>query len=55
MIDGYKTYICAAVGCLIWILWTCGVIDTETALKILTLIATGGLASLRHAVKKLEG
>jgi len=55
MLDGYKTYICAFLGCLIWIAWVCGVIDTETALKILTLIATGGLASLRHAVKKLEG
>jgi len=55
MINGYKTYICAFLGCLTWFAWIFGVIDSETALKILALITSGGLAGLRHAVKKLEG
>lgn len=55
MIDGYKTYILVLIGCIIWICWVCGVIDSETALKILTLIITGKFATLRHAIKKLEG
>lgn len=49
MLEGYKTYICSALGALIVGGFFMGWVDQGTANMLLALLGFGGLAALRAA------
>lgn len=54
MLEGYKTYICAALIIVAGVLYMLKLLDDSTLLVVVTLLTGGGLASARSATKKLE-
>jgi len=54
MLEGYKTYICAALIIIAGVLYMLKLLDESTLLIVVTLLTGGGLASARSATKKLE-
>lgn len=53
-INGNKTYIVAAVGAIVTLLWYLGVITQEQATAILVALGFGGMATLKHGQQKTE-
>lgn len=52
--DGKKTYFVAAAAGVVVAAWVLGLIDGETASKLLGLLGAGGLCTLRHGISKGE-
>jgi hypothetical protein len=53
-INGFKTYIVSAIGVLLYGLEAMGYIPKGTADKVMPLLGFLGLATLRHAVAKVD-
>ena len=51
--QGYRTYICAALAALVTILYALQVIDQDTWQKLMGILVAGGAAALRAAVDKV--
>jgi hypothetical protein len=51
-LDGYKTYLFVALIILIEVLEVAGYLDSAVANSLEIFMGAGGLAGLRHAVKK---
>ena len=52
-LDGYKTYIFVALIIVIEVLEVAGYIDSAVAGSLEVFMGAGGIAGLRHAVKKV--
>ena len=53
-LDGYKTYITAVLIGVASAVHYLGYIDTQAYVAILGILGAGGLATLRHGIKKSE-
>ena len=53
MLDGYKTYICVAIGLVLALLRGLDLIDPEYYLVLLGLIGFGSVGAVRAAIKKI--
>lgn len=51
-LQGYKTYILAFIGLVIWLCYFVGWIDYESALKVWQLLGIGTVFTLRAAISK---
>ena len=51
---GYKTYIVAGAGALMWFCNTMGWLPDETFNQLLVLVGLGGAVTLRAGIKKAE-
>ena len=51
---GYKTYIVAALGAVVTLLHTLGRIDDATYQTLMALLASGGVATVRAALSRIE-
>jgi len=53
MLDGYKTYICVAIGLVLALLRGLDLIDPEYYMVLLGLIGFGSVGAVRSAIKKI--
>jgi len=54
LLEGKKTYIITAVGILVVLAWSQGLINDQAFQMILGLLGLGSIATLRMAVAKIE-
>jgi len=53
MLDGYKTYICVAIGLVLACLRGLDLIDPEYYMVLLGLVGFGSVGAVRAAIKKI--